>query len=140
MLTASAKNKGRELENWIVSKLRNSGLDPRASRNPGSGSGKQKGDVWNALGLCIEAKNTKKCPGKAEFDQLARESMGYGVEVLVWHAPNTSLEDSRAIVNFNDLIELLKKAHNPTPTDHSRDLKFKIARLKQLANEVAKEL
>ena len=142
MLTSSAKNKGRELESFIVQSLRDSGLDPRASRNPGSGSGNQKGDVWNGLGLTIECKNTKKCPGKQEFEQLAREAMGYGTEVLGWHAPNTSFDDSRVIMNWNDFVEMQKRARVPREIKQrtNSQIKFKLLQLKRFAQEVLKEL
>lgn len=141
MQIKSAKNKGRELENFIVQLLRESGLDSRASRNPGSGSGnRQKGDVWNALGLCIEAKNTVKAPGKAEFDQVRREAGPYETEVIVWHPPKLPLDDSKVILNIHDFIELLKKGRDPKTEKTSPNLAFKMRRARQSLQEVLKEM
>lgn len=138
----SAIAKGKELEDFIVSKLRNSGLDPRAVRNPGSGNGKMKGDINNGLGLTIECKNTKKCPGKAEFAQLRREAMGYGVEVMVWHPPKFSLEDSVVLLNINDFLEFLKRAKEPktAETTDSKDFAYKLRRAQNAFRELEKEL
>lgn len=108
MKPRSAIQKGKELENFVVNKLRWSGLDKQAARTPGSGNGKAKGDIWNALGLVIECKNQKKFPHDS-LAQVAKANVSFfQTEVVVWHPPRTALEDSVAIMNINDLIELLK--------------------------------
>ena len=141
MLISSSKNKGRELENHIVKLIREKGLDRRASRNPGSGSGLQKGDVFNDLGWTIECKNTRTNPGKAAFDQVRRESMGYTKEVVIWHKPNTSLDDSIALINIHDFLDLMKQAKEPKSIkEPSRTLKYKLEKLKQIIKEIIKEL
>lgn len=124
MKTQSAKAKGRELENFVVQKLRQRGLDSRATRNPGSGSGKQKGDIWNSLGLCIECKNTKKAPGKEEFEQVRREAMGYQTEVIIWHPPKMPMEESKVILNINDFLDLIEKSREK-PNTETPDKQFK---------------
>lgn len=141
MNTSSAKNKGRALENFVVQKLRQSGLDPRASRNPGSGSGLQKGDVWNSLGFTIECKNTRKAPGKAEYAQVEREAMGYSIGILIWHPPAVSLEDSRVIMNINDWLDLVKKSKDkPNIEMPGKDLAYKLRNARRAFMELEKEL
>ena len=43
--------KGKQLENFIVDRLRITGLDTRAYRQKGSGNGLNKGDIWNDLNI-----------------------------------------------------------------------------------------
>ncbi len=142
MLTQSAKAKGRDLENFVAQLLRDSGLDQRASRNPGSGSGKQKGDIWNALGLTIECKNTKKAPGKQEFEQVRREALGYGIETIIWHPPQVSLDESKVIINIHDWIELLKKSKQSIAIGDrpNKQIKLKLEFAKRAIHELIKEL
>jgi hypothetical protein len=67
--------------------------------------------------------------------------MGYGTEVLVWHAPATSLDESRVILNINDWLDLLKKSKEPAnPDNPGRALKYKVDRLRIAAKDVLKEL
>src|SRR3990167_1215835 len=141
MLTSSAKNKGRILENFVTQLIRDKGLDNRASRNPGSGSGKQKGDIFNALGWTLECKNTRKCPGKAEFTQVAREAMGYTKEAIIWHSPQTSLDESHAIINIHDFFDLIKQSKEPkTINEPTKSLGYKLANAKRAIQELIKEL
>ncbi len=84
MKVKSAIAKGKELEKWVIERLKLSGLDRRSHRNPGSGSGLAKGDVDNDLNLCIECKNQKNF-SKEWYKQAERESMGTQEPVVVWH-------------------------------------------------------
>jgi len=48
------------LDSLVGERLVKSGLDPRAKREIGSGSGKAKGDISNGLDLHLECKNQKR--------------------------------------------------------------------------------
>jgi len=135
----SAIAKGKELEEWVVNRLKVSDLDIRARRTPGSGNGKEKGDISNDLGICFECKNTKKAPNKATFAQVAREAMGYQKEVIVWHMPQTSLEESIVVIRWDYFEELLKKTKEPTVINPDRATAYKIKRLIQSAKDILKE-
>ncbi len=104
----SAIQKGKDFENFIAEKLRNSGVDRTARREIGSGSGLLKGDISTTLDWCFEAKNTKTFNWKSASEQVKRESLGRKKEVILWHPPNKPMDDSVAIININDFIDLLK--------------------------------
>jgi len=104
--------KGKLLERFVAELLRNSGLDPRARRQVGSGNGLKKGDIDNNIGWCIECKNTKTFNWKSTAEQVARESMNHQKEVIIWHPPNRPFDDSIAIINVNEFIDLLVKVQN----------------------------
>lgn len=108
MLPRSAIQKGKELEDFIAEELRSSGIDPRAQRQKGSGNGLNKGDIWNAAGICIEAKNTKKFYFDGAWHQAVRESMGTQEPVVVWHRPQTPLSDSIVFMKWEFFKEMLK--------------------------------
>lgn len=135
MQIQSAKKKGRDLENFVVDRLVASGLDPRASRNPGSGSGRRKGDVWNALDLTIECKNTVAYPGQSVFRQVMREALGIMREVIVWHPPRVPLSGSHVIIGWEHFEDLMVKTRQPRSENPDRALRQKAERLILYAKE-----
>lgn len=108
MSVKSNIQKGKELENYVCDKLASHGIDPRATRQPGSGNGKRKGDINTDIGWAIECKNTKAFRFKDAADQVARDGMGYNKECIVWHPPQRPLDSSVVIINFQDFLDLLK--------------------------------
>lgn len=138
-MTNAAVQKGKELENYIVQWLRDTGLDNRAIRTPGSGNGKIKGDIWNDLGLSIECKNTAGFQ-KSWFQQNEKSAMGYSKEVLIWHMPRTSLHDSKVIIDLDFFGELLKKHKEPEIKQPDRQLSWKLRNLIRLAKDIINEL
>ena len=140
MLPNSSIAKGKELEKWIIQELKSSGLDHRAYRNPGSGSGMAKGDVDNALGLCIECKNQRNF-SPSWYQQAEKESMGTQEPVVVWHPPQTPLEASMVFITWDYFKRLLLKSKEPPKINEpSRELKWKLQRLVDNAKNVIKEL
>src|SRR3990167_1033189 len=109
MKPRSAKAKGKLLEKWLAERLRHTGLDSMARPEIGSGSGKFKGDIATKLPLTFECKNTKNFQAMAYLRQAEEAGMGYQDAVVVWHPPQTSLEDSKVFINW-DLFEKLIKA------------------------------
>lgn len=138
----SAIAKGKQLENWIVERLRITGLDSRAMRNPGSGNGLNKGDIWNDLNLCIEAKNTKNFHINEFLQQATRESLGTQEPIVVWHPPQKPLEDSIVVMRWSYLEELLAKIKNSTPAykNPDRSANWTLENLKNAIKKVQKEL
>lgn len=100
--------KGKEFEEFIAGLLRSYGIDIRARRQKGSGSGLLKGDIDNDIGWCYEAKNHKHFNWKSAAEQVKREAMGYQKEAIFWHPPFRSFDDSVTIINIHDFMELLK--------------------------------
>ena len=136
----SAKAKGKELENWVTDRLRNSGLDRRAYAQKGSGSGLNKGDVWNDLNIHFECKNQKKFGGKKWFNQMTDENVSYLKECLVWHLPNTPLDCSKVIIDWDWFEELLKRAEEPRTKEPDRQLGWDLKRLVEDAKKVIRQL
>ena len=139
MSIKSNKAKGKELEDHIASRLRSSGLDPNAIRQLGSGSGKFKGDVHNAIGWCFEAKNTARFNWKEAQEQVEREGMGYQKSIIIWHAPRTPLNQSVAIINFEDFIELLKGERRGI-TDMDKIPKYLVNKVREELRQLLKYL
>lgn len=108
----SAKAKGREGENRVRDKLRQTKIDPKAYRNPGSGNGLQKGDIYSPrTGFTIEVKHSKNIGIKAWY-QAVREAVGDYTKPLLWWWPHReNFENSIVVMRGCDLIELLKLAY-----------------------------
>ena len=139
MKAKSAIAKGKLLEEWIVERLRLSGLDTRAYRQKGSGSGLNKGDIWNDLNICFEAKNQANF-SPAWFKQAERESMGTQEPVVVWHPQNKPMEDSKVFMNWDYFEKLLKKTKEPVLNKPTNELKWRLDSLKSAIQRVIKEL
>ena len=140
MKPVTAIQKGKQLEDFITDELRESGLDRRAHRQKGSGSGLNKGDSWNALGLCIECKNQRNFSPKW-YQQAEKESMGTQEPVVIWHPPQKPLEASMVFVSWDYFKRLLLKSKEPPKINQpSKELKWRIQRLVENAKSVIKEL
>ena len=138
----SAIQKGKLLENWIVERLHLSELDIRAARNPGSGNGKNKGDICNDLNICFEAKNTARPNFNEALKQANREALGTQIPVVVWHMPNTPLEDSKVVIDWHYFETLLLKIKNSTPAyqNPDRTAGWALRNLQAAIKKVEKEL
>lgn len=108
MSIKSNLQKGKDLENFVADLLNQYGIDTRAIRQKGSGSGKAKGDIHTDAGFTIECKNTKRFDWKSAADQVKREAMGYQKEMIIWHPPQRPMDESVAIVNVHEIMFLLK--------------------------------
>ena len=140
MKPTSAIQKGKQLEDFITDELRSSGLDTRAHRQKGSGSGLNKGDSWNDLGLCIECKNQRNFSPKW-YQQAEEESMDTQEPVVVWHPPQTPLESSMVFISWEYYKTLLLKSKEPKQINEpSRELKWRLQRLVEAAKSVIKLL
>ncbi len=132
--------KGKELENWVVDRLRLSGLDRRAYRQKGSGSGLNKGDVWNDLNLCLECKNQKNFSPNW-FQQAEKESLGYQEPVVVWHPAQKPLEASMVFITWDYYEKLLLRSKEPPKINEpGKELKWHLINLKNSINQVIKDL
>lgn len=140
MKPTTAIQKGKKLEEFITDELRSSGLDRRAYRQKGSGSGLAKGDVDNALNLCIECKNQKNFSPQW-YKQAEKESMGTQEPIVLWHPPQVPLEASMVFISWDYFKKLLLKSKEPANIkEPSRELKWRLQRLVESAKSVIKEL
>lgn len=142
MKPKSAIAKGKILEEFIAEELRKSGLDPRAYRQKGSGNGLNKGDIWNALNLCIEAKNQKNF-NRQWAKEVVKDSQGSQIPLIVWHPPNVPLNESSVIIDWEFFKELLLcwKASQGTEMISNPSIPaWKLKKLKDDINSVLKDL
>lgn len=139
----SAIAKGKQLENHVAKRLNELGIDINANRQIGSGSGLKKGDIQTSIGITFECKNTKTFKWKEAQKQVQRESMGYQQECIIWHSPNTPLENSIAIIPLEDYLQLLKiKKDNLNRTEilDKYTIKSNLERATHHLKQVIKEL
>ena len=104
----SPKAKGKLLEKFIAEWLRNTGIDPQARPEVGSGSGRYKGDIATKLPLTIECKNTKNFHAEQFMKQAEEASMGYQEAIVIWKPPNKPPENSRVFMSLSLFEKLLK--------------------------------
>ena len=146
MKPKSAQNKGKRFEIWIAEQIEEAGLG-RASRTPGSGSGnRHKGDILANIPFLIEAKNHRSLKWHPAIDQAKSQaeignwdSKKWLLVVKDFRSPENNPE-AYAVLDFRELLKLFKKDAEPLIKEPDRNLKYKLARLKQSAQEVMKEL
>lgn len=114
MTLKSPKKKGWILEKHVADKLRNTGIDSFARRNPGSGSGMHKSDIATNLPLSIECKNTKVSSILEWVRQAEGEAMGYQDFAVVWHPPFRHIDSSLVIIELDFFFKLIKKFYQKT--------------------------
>jgi hypothetical protein len=119
MKPKSAIQKGKLLEEYVASQIREKGIDPRAYRSWGSGNGtNEKGDIWTSMMVLgqnagIECKNqaTLKIPEwwkqTKKLESLAREPM------LVFKQFGEPLGETKVVMYLDSVLELIK---NQIPT------------------------
>ena len=144
--TQTAIKKGKELENYISDQIREKGLDPKASRSIGSGSGtREKADIDTNLmvlgkNIGIEAKNHKR-PDIRNWWKQTQELEKLGREpVLVYKLGGEALGDAKAVIYLDTLLELIKRSQEPKTIKKKLqgNDKYKIERLKQSCLDVLK--
>lgn len=137
--------KGKELEKHIYQMIRDKGLDDKATRTPGSGSGKEKGDIHTKLLICgrqavIECKNQKTLKLQNWLKQNEKEAMGYGEPIVVFHLPQTPLDASYAVLNVETLLDLIKKSQEPKLKEPDKQFKWDLNNLKNAISKVMKNI
>jgi hypothetical protein len=144
MKAKSAKNKGNRYENHLIEVLR-SQLDEKAQRTYGSGAGLDKNDVvLPQFDIEIEAKNQKTLKILDWMEQTQSQQNKSGrTSVMVFRNPRKAeFQESFVVMDLYDWIELVKKQKDQVEVINNQDpqLKWKIKRLKDAANDVFKEL
>lgn len=112
---------GAELELHVASELRRLGLDPKARRNPDSGSGnREKADIDTNLDILgehahIECKNWTRHGMAAWIEHTEYgASMGHALPVLIYKLRRDPLHKARAILPLDTLLGLLVEAQGVT--------------------------
>lgn len=144
MKPRSSKNKGNRYENHLIEVLR-AQLDEKAQRTYGSGAGLDKNDVvLPQFDIEIEAKNQKTLKILDWMEQTQSQQNKSGrTSVMVFRNPRKAeFQESFVVMDLYDWIELVKKQKDQVEVINNQDpqLKWKVKRLKDAANEVFKEL
>ena len=123
MKPRSAIAKGKLLEQYVVDQIRVKGLDPRAYRSFGSGSGTgEKSDIWTSMTILgqnagIECKNQKTLSIQEWWRQTKKlESLGRE-PVLVFKIDHEPLGDTKCVIYLDTLLELIKASYPQLPLD-----------------------
>ena len=137
--------KGKFLEKIVAQAIEIAGLG-MACREVGSGSGKRKGDIFSSLPFLIEVKNEesphflqniKQAKHQAEIGNWNRNKW-----ILVQRNPESPQNNPElfAVMDFFEVLELLKKNSEPRIKTPDKELKWKIQRLVDAGKSVLKEL
>ncbi len=115
--TKSAIVKGRMLENYVADQIAKYGLDDKATRSVGSGSGnREKSDIDTTMKILdlnagIECKNQKKLSIPDWWKQTLK-LQDLGCEpVLVFKIFGESLSNTKAIIYYDTLLKLIQKSY-----------------------------
>jgi len=145
MKPRSAQQKGKRFENLINHEIESEGLG-RATRTPGSGSGKLKGDSFNNLDFLLEIKNQKTIKIKEWIDQAREQARAGNYNAnkwaLIFRDPRTpeTKPDIYVTIDLWEFLTLLKKAQEPKIKEPDREMTWKIKSLVEAAKRVIKEL
>ena len=145
MKTTSKKAKGSRFERFIAKEITQAGLG-EAHRELMSGGGWRKGDIASSLPYLMEAKHQKKIRVLEWIDQARREAQQGNFDpnkwILVFNDFRKKPEFSEvyAVIDFWELLELLKKNSEPKIKQPDRQLKWEIQKLIQTAKQVIKKL
>lgn len=144
----TARQKGKDLENYVADKIIEYGIDPRARRDGASGAGtREKGDICtsasiNGINLGIECKNHAVAHVKdwwtqaQQLEKLGREP------VVVYKLKGEGMGDTKVIIYLETFLELLQgQSGGVCDREHLPEgLKWKVKRLKDASHDLMKEL
>ena len=137
MKYASAKAKGKLLENWCADQIVAKGIDPKARRDGASGAGnREKGDIVTSMMVLgqnagIECKNQSTLKIQEWWRQTKKMESLSREPILVFHIENEPFEETKAVIYYDTLLELIKlsntdKVYEEVTPEDSKDKKYKI--------------
>jgi len=140
-----SSEKGKQLEKFVFNLIKSKGLDNRAHRTPGSGSGKEKADISTSLTILgrnanIEVKNQNTLAIPQWWKQTEKQTLGYGEPLLIFKLKGRPDESALCLITFETLLDLLVKLQGPKTINPDREFKWKLERLKNDINSLLKEL
>ena len=138
--------KGKRFEKWCAEQIEEMGLG-KASRTPGSGSGtRHKGDILSNIPFLLECKNQESLAWWKSIDQARQQARKGNWDGNKWalivrdaRTPEEAT-DAYAVIDYHEFLKLLKKDSAPQIKEPDQNLKWKLTRLRQVAQEVIKEL
>jgi hypothetical protein len=142
MKPKSIHQKGNRFENYLLQVLKEK-LDSKAHRTYGSGNGLDKQDIrLPSFNIEIEAKNQKTLKIIDWWEQCKNQEFGNTGVVIFRNPRKPEFQESLVLMGLDDFIELVQNQNEFVEIESNFDpnLKWKIKRLKEAANEVFKEL
>ncbi len=152
MSIKSARQKGKDLEDYVADQIVEFGLDPKARREGSSGAGnREKGDVQTNMMVLgqnagIECKNWKVV-AIPEWWRQTKKLEGLGREpILVYKLPGDPYEGTLVTIYLDTFLHLVKAAGPRERLDNihvsdaqaDRDKKYAVENLKQAIARVQK--
>lgn len=154
--TKSARQKGKDLENYVADQIVFKGMDVKARRDGASGAGiREKGDIVTSLVVLgqnagIECKNhaTLHIPEwwkqTKKLETLGREP------ILAFKMYGEPMDETKVVIYLDTFLELVKKANEADgilvdqkdegDPNKKRELKWAVANLKAAAGKVERLL
>ena len=114
MKSKSATDKGKLLENYVADQIKAKGLDNKAYRSHGSGSGnREKGDIWTKVAifgrnLGIECKNQKTLAIPDWWRQTKKLEVLGREPVLAFKIHNESIGEAKVVIYLDTFLDLVK--------------------------------
>lgn len=142
MKSSSARQKGGRFENYLVEDLKKS-VDAKTSRNYASGAGLDKNDIrMPGFDIEIEAKNAMTIHLIKDWEQLESQTTSNTGVLMIRNPKKPEFNQTLVVMDYEDWKELIKKQKDSVTVENNIDsnLKWKIKRLKDYANEVFKDL
>ena len=137
--------KGKRFEKQIAQAIMDAGFG-LARREANSGAGFRKGDIASNLPFLIEAKNQKTIKIQEWIRQAKSQAQigNYDPDkwALVFKNPESPDANPEMFVtiDFYQFLDLLKRYSEPRVKEPDRNMKWKLAKLKDIINEVLREL
>ncbi len=147
----TAKQKGKNFENWCAKQIEEMGLG-KAGREIGSGSGKMKGDIRSNLPFLLECKNQRavkwwefigQAKSQAQIGNYDKEKWALIVKDPKSVDPtytSTGETIAYAVISYHEFLKLLKKEKESIIKQPDKELKWRLQKLKQLSGEVERSL
>ena len=139
--------KGKKFEDHIADQIRAKGIDPKARRSIGSGSGtREKADIDTTatlfgVNLGIEAKNHKVPHVKDWWRQAEKLEYVRRVPVVAYSLNGENFDDSKVIIRLDLFLDMVKQCGEPkVMTDDNMQQKRDLQNLKNAIKIVEKHL
>lgn len=118
MKPRSAIAKGKLLEDYVASQIREHGLDPKATRSHGSGNtNTEKSDIWTSMEILgqnvgIECKNQKKIAIQNWWEQTQKLERLGREPVLAFKFDRESFEETKVVIYLDTFLKLAQGSSN----------------------------
>ena len=145
MKPKSRIQKGKNGEKIVCERIERAGLG-RARREIGSGSGKNKGDIFANIPFLIEHKNQKTIHFLDWVKQAKKQAEIGNSDTNKWcltiQDPETPQLNPEiyAVIELDEFLNLLKRNQEPKLKEPDRNLKWKLEKLRQCCRDVENEI